>query len=104
MLTNCVKKGRIQQTAEHKMLGTWFDETGCYGINVTKRKDNLKFMISSTKSEAHPRNIGVLAVDGRLNLAEIVMIPSLLHHVEAFHHYTEKEKFLCFSDYFYSEM
>ena len=90
-ITNCVKNGKIQQATEHKMLGTWYDETGCYGININKKKENLKFMISTNNYEAHPKNVGKLAVAARLNLAEIVTIASILHHVEAFHQYTQKE-------------
>ena len=31
-----VKKGFIERVNEHKMLGTWIDETGNYGINSRK--------------------------------------------------------------------
>ena len=91
IITNCVKNGKVQRATEHKMLGTWYDETGCYGININKKKENLKFMINTNKLEAHPKNVGKLAVAARLNLAEIVTIASILHHVEAFHQYTQKE-------------
>ncbi len=90
-ITNTVKKGRIQRVQEHKTLGTWFDETGEYGININKKKGKLQYMISTTKSEANPKNIGVYATDARLKLAEVVVIISLLHNAEAFHEYKEQE-------------
>ena len=48
-------------------------------------------MISTTKNQAHPKNIGILAVDARLNLAEIVVLRSIMHNAEGFHHYHDKE-------------
>ena len=39
-LTNKVKKGTVQRTKEHKMLGTWVNETGDYGINIKKKKEH----------------------------------------------------------------
>ncbi len=90
-ITNKVKNGRIQRVQEHKTLGTWFDETGEYGINVKKKKEKLKFMITTTKNEASPKNVGVFAIEARLNLAEVVVIISILHNAEAFHEYKENE-------------
>ena len=90
-VTSRIKKGAVQRVAEHKLVGTWFDETGDYGINIKKRKEILQFMISTTKHEAHPKNLGRLAVDARLKLAEIVNITSILHNAEAFHQYKEAE-------------
>ena len=48
-LTAEVKRGKVERVAEHKMLGTWFDETGEYMINITKKKQKLQFMISTAK-------------------------------------------------------
>ena len=90
-VTNKVKKGSIQRTGECKPLGTWFDETGNYGINIKKKKEKLQFMISTTRNEAHPKNIGVLAVEARLKLAEVVVLQSIMYNAEAYHHYHDKE-------------
>merc|ERR1712096_152738 len=84
-------KGFIPRIKEHKLLGTWIDETKRYGINVKKRKENLQFMIGSIKRRASPKKIGVYSVEARLNLAEIVIIPSILHNVEGFPTYKNDE-------------
>ena len=90
-VTSKVKKGGIQRVAEHKLVGTWFGETGEYGINIRKKNEKLQFMISTTKNEAHPKNMGNLAVDARLKLAEIVVVHSILYNAEAYHIYKEAE-------------
>ena len=46
---------------------------------------------TSTRREAHPKNIGRFTVAARLKLAETVVIPSLLYNAEAFPYYTDKE-------------
>ena len=48
-------------------------------------------MIATVKNQGHPKKVGVYAVETRLKLAGIVVIPSILHHVEAFPYHTEKE-------------
>ena len=93
-VTNEVKKGRIERVKEHKMLGTWLDESGTYGINIRKKKEKLKYMISSVKSDAHPRKIGTYAVEARLKLAEVVILPSILYNAEAFRDLKIKESYL----------
>ena len=90
-VTSRVKKGYIERVPEHKVLGTWFDETGDYDINTRKKKEKLQFMISTTRNEAHPKNVGDLAVDARLNLGEVVVVASVLHHAEAFPSFKEEE-------------
>ena len=90
-ITSYVKNGSIQRALEHKMLGTWFDETGKYGINIQEKRKKLQFMISTTKAEASPKTIGIYAAEGRMKLAETVVIKSILYNAEAFHHYTEDE-------------
>jgi hypothetical protein len=90
-VSNQVKKGRINRVKEHKMLGTWWDETGKYMINNRKREERLQFMISTVKSQANPRNVGIYTVEARLNLADIVVIPSILYNAEAFPDYSNEE-------------
>ena len=90
-VTNQVLRGRINRVLEHKALGSWFDESGDYGINITKKTETLQFMISTVKYHAHPKNIGVYAVQARLNLAEVVVIPSILYNIEAYHVYEDHE-------------
>ena len=91
MITSKVKNGRIERVKEHKMLGTWFDETGDYGINIRKRKEKLPFMLATIKHQGSPTKVGVYAVEARLKLAQTVIIPSLLYNAEAFQQYKEKE-------------
>ena len=43
IVTNTVKKGAIERVAENKLVGSWFDESGSYGINIKKRKEKLGF-------------------------------------------------------------
>ncbi len=90
-VTDKVKNGRIERVAEHKALGTWFDESGEYGINIKKKKEKLQYMITITKNEAHPNNIGVFTIDARLNLGEVVVITSIVYNAEAFHEYKDHE-------------
>ena len=40
-------------------------------------------MIPTKKKQASPLNLGILAVEGRLKLIETVVIPSILHNLEA---------------------
>ena len=90
-VTSKVKKGGIERVPEHKLIGTWFDETGDYGMHIRKTKEKLNFMISTTRNEAHPRNLGELAVAARLTLAEVVVVPTILYDAEAFPNYKEDE-------------
>ena len=86
-----VKNGPVKRVSEHKLLGTWFDETGQYGINIRKRKIKFQFMIKTAKQMGSPKNMGTLAVQARLKIAEAVIMPSTLYNAEAFAEYTVKE-------------
>ena len=90
-LSKTVKKGTISRVEEHKMLGTWIDETGDYGINTMKKKEKLPFMISTVKKQASPKSIGIYSVEGRLKLAEAVIIKSILYNAEGFPSHTDAE-------------
>ena len=90
-ITNTVKKGRVQKVGEHKALGTWFDETGEYGVNIKKKTEKLQYMINTTRHQASPKNIGGYSIDGRLLLAEIVVISSIVYNAEAFPEHKETE-------------
>ena len=79
-----VKKGVINRVKEHKMLGTWVDETGNYGINIWKKKEKLSYMIGVVKMQASPRALGIFAIGARLKLAEILVVSSILFNIEAF--------------------
>ena len=86
-----VKRGRIERVPEHRMLGTWFDETGEYMINIQKKKQKLQFMIATAKEVGSPKNVGILTVETRLKLGEAVILQSILYNIEAFPNLTEKE-------------
>ena len=90
-VTSRVKSGGIERVKEHIALGTWYDESGEYGINTRKKKEKLPFMIHTTRREANPQNVGVYAIDARLKLAETVVIPSVLYNAEAFPTYKDSE-------------
>ena len=90
-ITNKVKSGEILRVKEHKALGTWIDESGEYSINIEKKKEKLQYMIHTTKRESSPQNVGIYAITGRLNLAETVVITSILNNAEAFPAYSEIE-------------
>ena len=90
-VTNEVEKGRIERVYEHKMLGSWMDETGEYEINITKRSEKIPFMISTIRNQASSKTVGKLAVESRLNLVEVVIIPSILHNIEGHTTITKKE-------------
>ena len=86
-----VKKGMISRVKEHKLLGSWFDETGDYGVNIKKKKESLNYMISTIKNQASQRNIGKYAIDGRIKLAESVVLQTVLYNIEAFQVIKPKE-------------
>ena len=90
-VTKKVKKGAIERVEEHKMLGSWIDETGSYGINTKKKKEKLPYMISTIKQRASPKTVGVYSIEARLKLAEIVIIPSILANAEGFPTYKDRE-------------
>ena len=90
-MTNEVKNGRIKRVKQHKALGTWFDESGDYGINIQKRKEKLQYMVSTTRREASPKNVGAYSIDARMKLAEVVVILSTLYNAEGFHEYKTDE-------------
>ena len=90
-VTSQVKNGRIERVEEHKVLGTWMDESGMYEINIRKRKEKLPYMISTVRNQASPKTVGVMAVDARLKLAEIVIVLSFIYSAEAFPSHSEKE-------------
>ena len=48
-------------------------------------------MINTTRNQASPRNIGGYSIDGRLLLAEIVVISSIVYNAEAFPEHKETE-------------
>ena len=90
-VTSTLKKGHVTRVEEHKLVGTWLDETGRYGINIEKKKEKLPYMIGSIKNHASPLKVGVYSAESRLRLAEMVIIPSILHDAEAFPQYREEE-------------
>ena len=90
-VTNTVQRGRIERVKVHKALGTWYDESGEYSINIDKKRETLQYMISTVRNEAHPSNIGAYTTAARLNLAEVVIIPSILYNAEAYHEYKDDE-------------
>ena len=47
-------------------------------------------MIGTAKRGASTKNMGILAIEGRLKIAEIVIIPNL-YNAEAFAEYTKQE-------------
>ena len=91
IVTSEVKNGMIKQVPQHKSLGTWFEESEGYTVNIEKNLQKLPFMILTTKVQASPSNLGTLAVQGRLKLLEAVVIPSLLYNTEAFQSIPEKD-------------
>ena len=91
-VTSQVKRGAIQRVGEHKMLGTWFDETGRFaGINIGKRKQKIPLMIGTTKSIGSTRNMGIMAIQARLKLTEAVTLQSISYNAEGFAEFTRKE-------------
>ena len=90
-VTSSVRSGKIERVKDHKAVGTWFDESGNYDINIKKKHEKLSFMIHTTKKEANPKEVGTYAVDGRLNLANNVVIPGILYNAEAFPSYKDSE-------------
>ena len=65
-ITEKVKKGFIPRVEEHKLLGTWIDESSKYGINIKKRRSNLQYMIGSINSRASPSKVGIFAVEASI--------------------------------------
>ena len=90
-VTSQIKRGKVQRITEHKLLGTWFDETGQYRINIVKRESNLQFMTNTTKQICSTKNMGTLAIEGRLKTAEAVILPAFLYNAEGFAEFTSKE-------------
>ena len=48
-------------------------------------------MISTVKKQASPKSIGIYSVEGRLKLAEAVIIKSILYNAEGFPSHTDAE-------------
>ncbi len=48
-------------------------------------------MVSTVRYEASPKTVGIMAVEARLRLVEIVIIASVIHNVEGFPTHTENE-------------
>ena len=90
-VTSQVKKGRIERIEEHKVLGTWMDETGTYEINIWKRKEKLQFMLTTVRNQASPKTVGIMAVEARFKLAETVVLPSMIYNAEEFPSHTAQE-------------
>ena len=86
-----VKKGVINRVDEHKLLGSWIDEDGSYGVNIEKKREKLPYMLSTTRRQASPKNIGVYSMESRLKLAETVVLQSILVNVEGFPSYKDVE-------------
>ncbi len=90
-ITAKVKNGRFEEVKEHKLLGTWLDKSGRFEINIVKRKQKLRYMISSTRLIANTRTMGKLAMNARLKIMEAVLIQAFLYNSEAFSTLTNKE-------------
>ena len=90
-ITATVKKGRFGEVTEYKLLGTWIDESGKYMINIKKNQQRLPFMINNTKAYANHYNMGKLAISGRMKIMECVLMPGLLHGIEAYPTLTKEE-------------
>ena len=90
-ITGTVQKGRFEEVTEYKLLGAWIDESGRYLINIKKNQKRLPFMINSIKVFANQNNMGKLAISGRMKMMENVLIPGLLHGIEAYPTLTKEE-------------
>lgn len=90
-VTSQVKRGEVRRTKEHKALGIWIDEKGGYEINIRKNKTKIPHMIAVVKAWACNGKIGTIAVEGRLKLAETIIIPSIIYNIEGFPKITGKE-------------
>ena len=91
-VTATVKKGEFIQVDEYKLVGSWLDKSGRFKINIVKRKERLSFMIGSTKRIANSKTMGSLSCSARLNMMDIVLIPSFLYNVEAYARLTKEEE------------
>jgi hypothetical protein len=91
-ITGQVSKGHFEEVKEYKLLGVWVDETGRYMVNIRKNKKRLQFMINNVKTFANQTNMGILAMSGRIKMVETVVMPALLHGVEAFPSLTKQEQ------------
>ena len=91
-VTATVKKGEFIQVDEYKLVGSWLDKSGRFKINIVKRKERLSFMIGSTKRIANSKTMGRLSCSARLNMMDIVLIPSFLYNVEAYAQLTKEEE------------
>ena len=87
-----MKKGEFIQVDEYKLVGSWLDKSGRFKINIVKRKERLSFMIGSTKRIANSKTMGSLSCSARLNMMDIVLIPSFLYNVEAYARLTKEEE------------
>ena len=86
-----VKNGKIQQKTEAKYLGTWFDETGKYAVNLEKNKGKMERAIKKVEEMASAKRVGKLATELRLELYEKVISPSLLYNIQVWPEFTNKE-------------
>ena len=91
VVTAIVKNGEFEEVYEYKYLGIWIDVTGRYKINIMKKKQKLPYMTSSIKRMASTYKMGNLSTHARMNLMNIILIPSFIYNAEAFPTFTNEE-------------
>ena len=68
----------------------WLDEKGTYQINIDKNKDRIPTMITTVAAVGSNR-MGELAVQTRIKLINVVVMPSLLYNIEVLPEITKNE-------------
>ena len=73
----------MEKLIEQKNISTWACELmrGTYQINIEKNKERIPTMIS-TVAAIGSGSMGVLAVQTRVKLINVVVMPSILYNIE----------------------
>ena len=90
-ITAQVKSGSFLRVDEHQILGTWFDKTAKYKINIMKKQEKVPFMAAYIKRVASTYTMGNMAVAARLKLMEVVSMPSIFYNAEVYPNLTNEE-------------
>lgn len=90
-LKTSVKNGQVSRTAEYEYLGTWINQKANCELNIKKRKEKCQLVILKIEEMASCSRVGKLSTTMKLELYNIVLIPTLLYNMAAWGRLEKKE-------------
>ena len=90
-LRNTIKRGEIGRTNEYEYVGEWYTEKGTHEKSLDVKKSKINFLVNKVKYYGDPYKVGHLALQVRLTIYNLTVIPTIFTNIETWSTVTEKE-------------